>query len=66
MTVRTFPKRYYVYHNCVQVIGDEGSHCSVDIHPMTGRVDPGQSETISVKATWHQIVRNTQTVLNKR
>ena len=33
---------------------------------MTGRVDPGQSETISVKATWHQIVRNTQAVLNNR
>ena len=41
----------------LQVIGDEGSHCSVDIHPMTGKIDPGQSEAVSIKATWHQIVR---------
>ena len=49
---------YMLHCTCtLQVIGDEGSHCSVDIHPMTGKVDPGQSEAVSIKATWHQIVR---------
>lgn len=40
----------------LQIHSDLDQHCSVDTEPMSGKVDPGQSVTVSVVSTWTHVV----------
>ena len=37
--------------------GDGSERCGVDIQPVTGRIDPGQSEPVVVSVSWNKTVR---------
>ena len=41
----------------LQVIGDGSEHCSMDVQPVTGRIDPGLCKTVAVSLTWNKTVR---------